>query len=91
LVDYRFGIEIVDLVNVKTKLSYKDFLLLVGVLVAVIIALTTWVYTENLPEATQMTPPSKKSSLMANPSAVVQKLLDHVGKTPLAHKPSVSR
>ena len=38
------GITMVDLKTVKMRLSHKDLLLLIGILVAVIIAFTTLVY-----------------------------------------------
>jgi hypothetical protein len=38
------GIAIVDSNTVKMRLSYKDLLLLIGILVAAIIAFTTLVY-----------------------------------------------
>jgi hypothetical protein len=62
--------------KIKMKLSYKDLLLLVGILVAVIIALTTLVFTEKLPEATQVSPVPKKSSLNASPSVVIKKIIE---------------
>jgi hypothetical protein len=78
LVDTGIGTEIVVLKRMKLKLSYKDFLLLLGILVAVIITLTTLVYKESLPEATQITPIPKKSSMNTTPSVVVKKLLRKV-------------
>ncbi len=60
------------------KFSYKDLLLLAGIIVAVIITLTTLVYSEKSPEAAQGAPAGKKSSLNATPSVVVKKLLERV-------------
>lgn len=78
LVDNRIGIEIVALKPMKLRLSSKDLLLLLGILVAVIITFTTWVYKENLPEATQTVPLLKKSSMNSTPSVIVKKLLRKV-------------
>lgn len=68
------------------KLSSKDLLLLVGILVALIIALTTLVFKENLPEATQISPGPKKSSLHSAPSVVVRKMIEKVDLASLIRK-----
>ena len=51
----------VDLDTVKMKLSQKDVLLLIGILVAMIITLTTVVYKDNGKESKQTTLPAKTS------------------------------
>src|SRR5258706_5121575 len=53
LVDFGSGTTIVLSNPVKMRLSYKDLLLLIGILVAVIIAFTTLVYHEPTGESKQ--------------------------------------
>jgi hypothetical protein len=72
--------------KMKMKLSHKDLLLLVGILVAVIIALTTVVFTETHPEATQIAPAPKKSSLNSGPAVVIKKVLERVSLNSLVQK-----
>jgi hypothetical protein len=62
----------------KLKFSYKDFLLIVGILVAVVITLTTLVRNERQREETKTITPAKKSSLNASPSVVIPWLLREV-------------
>ena len=76
MVDFSFGTVIVAFENMKMKFSYKDLLLVAGIVVAIIIALTTWVFTENLPEASKSMPPSKKSSLNIAPSTMIKRIVE---------------
>jgi hypothetical protein len=55
---------------VKLKASHRDLLLLLGILVAVIISITTWLHDPE-PQASQITPPL---SPKVNTSQVVKKL-----------------
>jgi len=63
------GTTIVALNAVKMKLSYKDLLLLIGILVAAIIAFTTLLYRDQ--QSLQ------KSSTNTPTSMVVKKLIFH--------------
>jgi hypothetical protein len=84
LVDYRIGTEIVALNQMKIKFSYKDLLLILGILVAVVITLTTLVHIESRPEAAKTTP-VPKTSLNANPAVVIQQLLKKVDLNSFPH------
>ena len=81
MVDYRIGIEIVALDRMKCRFSYRDLLLFLGIAVAVIIALMTVIYRDNLPEATKTTPVPQKSSLNSAPAVVIHKFLKKVDLT----------
>lgn len=62
----------------KFRLSDKDLLLALGILVAVIITLTTLVFRDRLPEnkTSESTPP--KTSLNAVPAVLLKKALEKV-------------
>jgi hypothetical protein len=68
--DYSCGIFFGDDHSVKMKASHRDLLLLLGILVAVIISITTWLHDPE-PQASQMAPPP---SPKVNTSQVVKKL-----------------
>jgi len=53
------------------KLSYKDLLLLIGILVAVIIAFTTLVYRDHTEDNKQST---QKTSLNPSTSLIIEKI-----------------
>jgi hypothetical protein len=72
------GTTMVALDNVKMKLSHKDLLLLIGILVAVIIALTTLVYREDATGTKQSATPQQKSNIDASPSVMVERLLSRI-------------
>jgi hypothetical protein len=79
--DYKFGTVIVDLTpKMIKKFSYKDLLLLLGILVAVIVTLTTLVYKENSTEANSIAPapPLPKASSMTEPLKIANKLFEKV-------------
>lgn len=76
LVDFMTGTTMVALAIRSMKLTSKDILLLLGILVAVIITLTTIVYSERTSptSATQNdVRPSEKTSL--NSSTIVKKVI----------------
>ena len=72
----------------KLKLSHKDYLLALGILVAVIVMLTTLVYTETLNPETKNreTPPQRKTGLHVSPSVILKKAFDRVDFKSLANK-----
>jgi len=59
----------------KVKLSHKDLILLIGIVVAVVIAFTTWVYTDMKSNASLTKPQEKKTSLEIPASSMIQKLI----------------
>jgi hypothetical protein len=61
------------------RFSSKDLLLLLGILVAVIITLTTVVYRETALEKETSAP--KKSSLNTGPKVMIEKLLGRAAKS----------
>lgn len=72
----------------KLRLSHKDYLLALGILVAVIVTLTTLVYTEVVnPESKnrEATPP-RKTGLNASPSVILKKIFERVDFKSLANK-----
>jgi hypothetical protein len=64
----------------KLKLSHKDYLLAFGILVAVIVMLTTLVYTETInPESKRTeTAPQRKTGLNISPSVILKKVIERV-------------
>ncbi len=72
----------------KLKLSHKDYLLALGILVAVIVMLTTLVYTETLNPETKNreTPPQRKTGLHVSPSVVLKKVFESIDFKSLANK-----
>ncbi len=71
LVDFGSGTTIVPSNPVKMRLSYKDLLLLIGILVAVIIAFTTLIYHDSAGESKQTL---QKSSTESSASLIVRRL-----------------
>ncbi|HEY5824455.1 MAG TPA: hypothetical protein VIT44_08825 [Cyclobacteriaceae bacterium] len=59
----------------KVKLSHKDLILLIGIIVAVVIAFTTWVYSDMTSNASLTKPQEKKTSLEIPARSVIQKLI----------------
>ncbi|MBK5277764.1 MAG: hypothetical protein JJE09_02765 [Bacteroidia bacterium] len=72
----------------KIRLSHKDYLLALGILVAVIVMLTTLVYTETLnPESKNDRPPVPgKTGLRVSPSVIIKKIVGDVNFKSLSHK-----
>jgi len=70
LYDFVCGIFFGDDHHVKLKTSHRDLLLLLGILVAVIISITTWLHDPE-PQASQTAPPL---SPKVNTSQVAKKL-----------------
>ncbi len=72
----------------KLKLSHKDYLLALGILVAVIVMLTTLVYTETInPESkNRENPPQRKTGFNVSPSVVLKKVFERVDFKSLTHK-----
>jgi hypothetical protein len=70
----------------KLKLSHKDYLLALGILVAVIVMLTTLVYTEvaNPESKNEETPPQRKTGLNVSPSVILKKVFEKVDFKSLA-------
>jgi sensor domain CHASE-containing protein len=59
----------------KVKLSHNDLLLLLGIVVAVVIAVTTWAYSDMTAKASLTKPQKKKTSLNLPVSSLIQKLM----------------
>jgi hypothetical protein len=68
----------VALDTLKMRISHRDLLLLLGILVAVIIAVTTLIYKEGINYSKQTTAP-QKSSLNITPAVISKKLFEKVG------------
>ena len=73
----------VDLDAVKMRLSHKDLLLLIGILVAVIITVTTLVYQETS-AITKQSSGQQKSSLNIIPKVIAKTLSSHKVIRPVA-------
>ena len=75
MVDFRFGTRLVhlDTRNMK-KLSYKDLIVVLGVLVAALIILTTVYFKDGVVETNSMKTPEKKIKPAAILNTVMQKL-----------------
>ena len=59
----------------KRRLSYKNFVLLIGIMVAVLIAITTWMYSAHLPKSSIARPIVKKETLNSVTSLIYGKLI----------------
>ncbi|MEK6783211.1 MAG: hypothetical protein AABY93_16035 [Bacteroidota bacterium] len=71
----------------KFQLSDKDYLLALGILVAVIIMLTTLVYTDvPKPETKNGQPPQQKTGLYLTPSVLLKKVVEKVDFKSLIQK-----
>ena len=72
----------------KLKLSHKDYLLALGILVAVIVMLTTLVYTDTLnPEAKNaQTPAQRKTGLNISASVIFKKVIGEINFNSLLRK-----
>ncbi len=72
MVDFMSGTTIVVLNTVKMRLSSKDLLLLIGILVAAIIAFTTFLYRGQTGDNKQSV---QKTSMNPSASVIVKKLI----------------
>ena len=72
----------------RLKLSHKDYLLALGILVAVIVMLTTLVYKDTInPESKNMeNTPQQKTGFNVSPSVVLKKVFEKVDFKSLATK-----
>ena len=72
----------------KLKLSHKDYLLALGILVAVLVMLTTLVYTETINPETknQGELPRRKTGFHVSPSVILKKVFERVDFKSLAGK-----
>ncbi len=72
----------------KLKLSHKDYLLALGILVAVIVMLTTLVYTDTLNPETKnaQTPAQRKTGLNISPSVIFKKVIGEIDFNSLLRK-----
>ena len=61
----------------KKGISDKDLLLLAGIVVAVIVALTTWVYTDRPAETSRFSAPKNPAPISA-PAATVKKIAGEI-------------
>ncbi len=72
----------------KAKLSHKDLILLIGIVVAVVIAFTTWVYREINSNASLVKPKDEhKTSLHVPASSLIQKIIK---RTEAAFLPNIN-
>ena len=74
---FYIGTQMVHLSYVKLRLSHRDLLLLLGILVAVIIGVSMFVYQTN-PGVTKRKAIPGKSELKTVPAVVIKKLLERV-------------
>jgi hypothetical protein len=72
----------------KPKLSHKDHLLALGILVAVIVMLTTLWYSDasNLETKNYQTPSEAKTGLNSAPSVVLKKIIEKIDFRYLSRK-----
>jgi len=72
----------------KLRLSHKDYLLALGILVAVIVLFTTLVYTEiaNPESKNQEVSPQRKTGLHVSPSVILKKVFEKVDFKSIANK-----
>ena len=72
----------------KLRLTHKDYLLALGILVAVIVMLTSLVYTETLNPETKNreNPPQRKTGLHVSPSVILKNVFEKVDFKSLANK-----
>jgi hypothetical protein len=72
----------------KLRLSDKDYLLALGILVAVIVMLTTLVYTEvaNPESKNSEVTPQRKTGLHVSPSVLLKKVFEKVDFRSFASK-----
>ncbi len=64
----------------KLKLSHKDYLLLLGIVVAAIVMFTTLVYTEatNPESKNKEVTPQLKTGLQVSPKVILKKVIERV-------------
>ena len=87
MVDFNSGTYFGYLnIEMKLKLSHKDYLLALGILVAVVIMLTTLVYTETVNPETKTEAPQRKTGLNVSPSVIMKKIFDRVDFKSLVDK-----
>lgn len=78
MVDFEFGTRLVHLDTRKMKkLSYKDLIVVLGVLVAAFIILTTVYFNDGTVHTNSMKAPEKKVKPAAIINTVLQKLNQH--------------
>jgi hypothetical protein len=69
----------------KVKLSHKDLILLIGIVVAVVIAFTTWVYSDMRSNASIAKPQEKKTGLhVPAATSLIDKLIRKTESTALS-------
>jgi hypothetical protein len=78
MVDFGFGTRLVHLDTRKMKkLSYKDLIVVLGILVAAFIILTTVYFKDGIGQTNSMKAPEKKVKPAAIINTVLQKLTQH--------------
>lgn len=65
----------------KLKLSHKDYLLALGIIVAAIVMLTTWAYTE-MPTSESKNTVAPKTKADISPTIILKKLIDRAELKP---------
>jgi hypothetical protein len=79
---------VISSIEMKLRLSHKDYLLALGILVAVIVMMTTLVYTEVAnPESKnrEITPP-RKTGLNSSPSVLLKRVFEKIDFKSLANQ-----
>lgn len=68
----------------KLKLSHKDYLLALGIVVAAIVMLTTWAYTEipKVESKNATAPVTRKTSVNISPAVILKKLIEKADLKP---------
>lgn len=74
----------------KLNLSHKDYLLALGIVVAAIVMLTTWAYTEIPTTASKNTgtPVAPKTNVDISPTIILKKLIDRAELKPFKNTPN---
>ncbi|MBA4144693.1 MAG: hypothetical protein C0523_02925 [Cytophaga sp.] len=66
----------------KVKLSHKDFILLIGILVAAVIAFSTWMRKDSTEKSSVAQPQLKKETLNTTTSMILGHLMEKVKPQP---------
>ena len=77
--DFNYGISFGTFIMVKINLSNKDFLLLLGILVAVVVTLTTIAFNDGAELKNETTQKElKPNTSLVTPSGLIKKAIDQI-------------